>query len=206
MTSQSYERLVIFLHGVGSSGADLAPLAGAFERFLPDTRFVSPDAPEPSAFGAGYQWFSVVGVTGADRPARVAAARAGFDALVQGLIDEAGFADSLDRVAFVGFSQGAIMSLDALATGRWAPACIVAFSGRLASPDPLTPKPNARALLIHGAVDAVIPPSETVEAATRLRAAGVEVESQLLPGIGHTIAPASIPDAGRFLAKNLGVL
>ena len=49
--------------------------------------------------------------------ARVAAARAPFDALLAGIVAEHGLTDALDRVALVGFSQGSIMALDAVATG-----------------------------------------------------------------------------------------
>lgn len=193
--------LVILLHGVGSSGADLAPLGAALSRFLPDTLFVSPNAPDPSAYGAGYQWFSVVGVTPENRAERIMAARSGFDAVVEAAIVDNGFADRRDRVAFIGFSQGSIMALDALATGRQSPVALVAFAGRLATPEPFAPPINAHALLIHGDVDAVIPASEARSAAERLSAAGVTVETDIVPGIGHTIAPQSVQTAGRYLAR-----
>jgi phospholipase/carboxylesterase len=195
--------LVMFLHGVGSSGADLAGLAASFGRTLPEAVFASPNAPEPSSFGAGYQWFSIAGVTETNRAGRIEAARAGFDAVVTAEIAAADFADRLDRVVFLGFSQGSIMALDALATGRWPIAGTVAFAGRLATPDPLTPPPGSRALLIHGANDPVIPASETTSAAARLRAAGVTIETEIVPGVGHTIAPVSLPLASDFLAKVL---
>lgn len=199
--------LVILLHGVGSSGSDLLPLGAALQRFVPKTRFVSPNAPEPSAFGAGYQWFSVVGVTAENRADRIVAARDGFDATIEAAILENGFADKRHRVAFIGFSQGSIMALDALATGRHSPAAVVSFAGRLATPDPLTPPINAEVLLLHGDADSVIPASETRTAAERLLSAGVMVETEILPGIGHTIAPQSIQTAGRFLGRQFaGVL
>lgn len=201
MASTAPDFLVILLHGVGSSGADLVPLGAALDRFVPNAKFVSPNAPEPSAFGAGYQWFSVVGVTTENRVARVIAARDGFDAVIEAAITENGFADKRQRVAFVGFSQGSIMALDALATGRHSLAAVVSFAGRLATPDPLTPPINAEALLLHGDADPVIPSTETRAAAERLLSAGVMVETEILPGIGHTIAPQSIQTAGRFLAR-----
>jgi phospholipase/carboxylesterase len=206
MASKTPDFLVVLLHGVGSSGADLAPLGAALSRFLPDTQFVSPDAPDPSAYGAGYQWFSVVGVTPENRPERIVAARSGFDAVIEAAIVDNGFADRRERVALIGFSQGSIMALDALATGRQSPLAVVAFAGRLATPDPLAPPINAHALLIHGDSDAVIPAAETRSAAERLTAAGVTVETDIVPGIGHTIAPQSIQVAGRYLARLFDVL
>lgn len=193
--------LVIFLHGVGSRGADLAPLAQLWQPLLPGARFVAPDA--PFAFEAApeaRQWFSIAGVTDANRPDRVAAARPAFDALIGGLIAEHGLSDGLDRVALVGFSQGSIMALDACASGRWPVAGVVAFAGRLASPQPLSPSPDTRVLLVHGGGDPVIPAIESRRAQQTLSAAGVAVERHELPGLGHQLSIEGATLAGRFLA------
>ncbi|WP_281423343.1 hypothetical protein [Rhizobium laguerreae] len=41
----SKSSLVIFLHGIGASGAQLMPLAASWRSSLPNTRFAAPDAP-----------------------------------------------------------------------------------------------------------------------------------------------------------------
>ena len=48
-----------------------------------------------------------------------AAARGALDDLLMRQLDLYGFAHRLDRVALVGFSQGATMVFDAIASGRW---------------------------------------------------------------------------------------
>nr|WP_322791014.1 phospholipase [Agrobacterium vitis] len=118
--------LAIMLHGGGSNGADFAPLANSWKASLPSAVFVSPNAPAPSSFGSGYQWFSVAGVTEDNRSARIADARRSFDQVISSIVEGNGFTDKLDRVALVG------------------------FSGRLASPLPLQPALEAHILLIHG--------------------------------------------------------
>lgn len=196
--------LVIFLHGVGSRGEDLLPLAGPLRDALPGTVFVAPDAPFPFPYGMGHQWFSIAGVTEENRAGRIEAARADFDRVIGETIETFGFAEKRDRVAFVGFSQGTIMALDALVTGRWPVGPIVGFSGRLASPLPLSPDKASPVLLVHGAADSVIPAAETVKAATTLQALGVDVESRILPGLDHTISAEGVELAGKFLADKLG--
>lgn len=197
-------RLVIFLHGVGSRGEDLLPLAGPLRGALPGTAFAAPDAPFPFPYGMGHQWFSIAGVTEDNRAGRIEAARADFDRVVRETIEAFGFAEKLDRVAFVGFSQGTIMALDALVSGRWPVGAIVGFSGRLASPLPLSPDKATPVLLVHGAADSVIPAAETAKAAATLQALGVDVESRILPGLDHTISAEGIELAGAFLADRLG--
>lgn len=193
--------LVILLHGVGSRGADLAALGPLLQTGLPGAAFEAPDAPDPFVMGGpGRQWFSVSGVTEANRAARVKAARPGFDAVVTDLIAKHGLTDHPEQVAFVGFSQGTIMVLDAVASGRWAPGAVVGFSGRLATPDPLTPAPDTRLLLIHGEADGTIPAAESQRAQQRLAAAGAHVDLKLLPGLGHSINRAVVDLATRHLA------
>jgi phospholipase/carboxylesterase len=191
----------MMLHGVGSSGNDLAPLAKTWKDSLPGAIFVSPNAPSRSSFGSGYQWFSVAGVTEDNRSMRIKEARTAFDATISGIIEENGFSDRLDRVAFVGFSQGTIMALDAIASGRWPVGAIVGFSGRLASPLPLQAAVSAPVLLVHGSADPVIPAAETTKAAAVLQQQGVKVETLLMPGLGHTISADGAAHAVTFLAS-----
>lgn len=202
--SDAARTLVILLHGVGSNGADLAPLGNAWREALPGALFVSPNAPERSSFGSGYQWFSVAGVTPQNRAARIEAARPGFDATVKAIIDDNGFSGRLDRVALVGFSQGTIMSLDAIASGRLGVGAVVGFSGRLASPEPLAPAAKMPVLLVHGTADPVIPVSDTEDAAGKLTGLGFKVETLIEPGLPHTISAAGAAKAAEFLAGIFG--
>ncbi len=195
------KNLVIMLHGVGSRGDDLAQLGQLWRPELPDTLFVAPDAPFPFEHGAGHQWFSIAGVTENNRPQRVADARAAFDAVLLRLMDANGLAGCPQRVVLVGFSQGSIMALDAMASGRWPVAGVVAFSGRLSSPVPLAPSPGVPVLLIHGAQDSVINPLETQRAAATLRTLGVAADAIILPGLGHSLSSEGVTLAGSFITR-----
>ncbi|KJV34632.1 alpha/beta hydrolase [Pantoea sp. SM3] len=195
--------LVIFLHGVGSNGDDLAVLGQHWASLLPDVAFASPNAPYPFEHAMGYQWFSLTGITPENRPARVRQARAAFDETLQQLMAQHGMADAWDKVILVGFSQGSIMALDALASGRYPLAGVVAFSGRLSFEGALTPNPQTPALLIHGKVDDVIPFSESESAVARLQAAGVTVEARYEAATGHTISSQGAMQAAAFIAQCL---
>ncbi|MCF3642753.1 dienelactone hydrolase family protein [Rhizobium sp. TRM95111] len=203
MSTIAANTLVIMLHGVGSNGNDLAPLGHAWKASLPGAVFVSPNAPAPSSFGSGYQWFSVAGVTEENRSARIADARPSFDEVISSIIEENGFTGKLDRVAFVGFSQGTIMALDAVASGRWPIGAVVGFSGRLASPLPLQPALETPVLLVHGRADPVIPATESSKAAATLQTLGLKVELLTLSGVPHTISAEGAARAGSFLAEAL---
>ncbi|OON38005.1 phospholipase [Izhakiella australiensis] len=192
--------LAILLHGFGSNGDDLAGLAARWAPDLPGVKFASPNAPERFPHGAGYQWFALDGVTAENRPQRVADARASFDRILERILQQ--MTDKLDKVVLVGFSQGAIMALDAVASGRWPVAGVVAFSGRLASTPPLKPA-IAPLLLVHGMIDPVIPYAESERAAGQLRDLGYPVTTQFEPSTGHTISAAGARAAAGFIAERL---
>ncbi|QIE97764.1 prolyl oligopeptidase family serine peptidase [Pantoea stewartii] len=195
--------LVFFLHGVGSNGDDLAPVGDYWATLLPDVVFASPDAPYAFEQGMGYQWFSLAGITPENRPGRVREAREAFDRVLRDLMAQHDMAECWEKVILVGFSQGSIMALDLLASGRYPLAGVVAFSGRLAFDGPLTPLAHTPALLIHGRADAVIPVSESESAAARLKAAAVPVEALIEPQTGHTISAEGALHAASFIAQCL---
>ncbi len=203
--SGANDSLVVFLHGVGASGADLAPLAEPLSAFLPSTAFAAPDAPARFDGGElGRQWFSIAGVGADNRQQRIEQAREGFDRVVSAALAERGFAGRLDRVALFGFSQGAMMALDAVASGRWPVAAVVAAARRRAgAADPLPAAAATPALLLHGEADAMVPAEESRRAATRLKAAGFNVEARFFARLGHAISGEGVAAAGAFLARAL---
>jgi phospholipase/carboxylesterase len=203
MTKPRQDKLVIFLHGVGAKGEDLMPLGKVWARALPQTAFAAPDAPYPFDHGPGRQWFSISGITSANRPQRVQAARREFDLTITAIIAHHGLTNALHSVAFVGFSQGSIMALDAIVSGRWAVGAVIAFSGRLSTPEPWTPVKRSATLLVHGEDDGVIAASESTHAFHSLRELGISTECFILPGVGHTISPEGAAIAERFLVERV---
>lgn len=193
------KKIVIFLHGVGSSGADLEPLGDYWASSMPDVTFLSPDGPYAFDQGNGYQWFSISGVNEINRPVRVQDARVALDQTLNDLLLEHGASWEKDKIVLVGFSQGTIMSLDVLASNRLPVHAIVGFSGRLASPQPYTVSSNVPLLLIHGKADPVIPYSETEKAAQQLKAQGVKVTTFFEEGIVHTISQQGAEEAAKFI-------
>lgn len=189
------DRLLVLLHGVGAHGSSIRWMADHLA--LPAGVAVeAPDAPEPfdqAPAGPGRQWFSVAGVTAQNRAARIAAARDGFDATLRAIVQRHGLADRLDRVALLGFSQGSIMALDAVVTGRWPVGLVLAFSGRLGTPAQHG-APTMPVLIAHGSADPVIPATEAQAAHQALAGSELVIDAH----VGHAPGPQGMAAAARL--------
>lgn len=188
--------LFLLFHGVGADARHMAPLAQALVAEYPQAAVLCLDGPD--AFdavpggGAGFQWFSVRGVTETNRPERVAAAMPRFIASVREL--QAHFGVSWPCTALAGFSQGAIMALEAVQAEPQLAGRVLAFSGRHASA-PLHAPQDTSVHLFHGLADPVIPPGPAIDSAERLVALGGDVTADVLPGIGHELHPRLVAQA-----------
>lgn len=200
--------VVVFLHGYGADGADLIGLADPLAPHLPDTLFLSPNAPQRSVVNPlGYQWFPIPYMDGsseAQAAEGMAASARSLDAYLDAVEAETGLGP--DRTVLVGFSQGTMMSLHVALRRSRAVAGIVGFSGRLLAPERLEAEISCRppVLLIHGDQDQVVPLSSLPAAAQALKAAGVEVMTHVSRGVGHGIAPDGLGLALGFIHDRLG--
>ncbi|WP_234881912.1 alpha/beta hydrolase [Agrobacterium larrymoorei] len=175
------------------------PLSNAWRSSFPNARFAAPDA--PLHHWRGHQWFLIEGDP--LDPARIRAARKTFDDLMTDVVHREGFNEAHHRVAFVGVSQGAIVALDAIASGRWQIGALVSFAGLLA-PQQVSPlSKTTQVLLVHGQADTIIPAADSMMAASQFQAAGFEVELDVEPGVGHTISSSGADRARAFLRRSL---
>ncbi len=182
------ELLFVLFHGVGASAAHMAPLAHALAAEYPQAAVLCLDAPDSfdgvPGGGAGFQWFSVRGVTEENRPERVAATMPRFVAQVRDL--QSRFEMDWPRTALVGFSQGAIMALEAVQAEPHLAGRVLAFSGRHATA-PMHAPADTTVHILHGLDDRVMPHASAVDSAERLLALGGDVTADVLPGIGHEL-------------------
>ncbi len=178
------EQLMLLFHGVGSTAADLVPVGEMLAKEFPAAFIVSVAAPAASNAPGGRQWFSVMGISEENRPARVEAAMPAFVETVRHWQAEAGV--STEAVALVGFSQGGIMALESTRDCQAVAGRVVSIAGRFAQL-PETANPDTTLHMFHGKVDPVIPYGFTVEAAQHLVNIGADVTADVIPFVGHQI-------------------
>jgi phospholipase/carboxylesterase len=197
-------RLVILLHGLGADGNDLIGLAPYWAPVLPDTEFLSPNAPFPCDMApSGYQWLSARDPSPESRLAGARAAGAILDGFIDDELKKRDLTEA--QLALVGFSQGTMMSLFVGPRRERPLAGIVGFSGRLIAPALLQNEIRSRPpiLLVHGTDDAMVSYDSMAEAETALTGAGVSVETLSCPGVGHGIDEEGLRRGGQFLQRVL---
>lgn len=179
--------LVILLHGFAADGRQLVPLARAFRSDLFDLAYLLPHAPfalggtslrswtEPNVLADDSALFEGLAATAPFLERFIDAERARY------LLEE-------DRVALVGFSQGAMLALHVGLRREATPAAIVGFSGELVGRDRLDDiTARSPVAMVHGDRDPVIPVASMWASADALQATGVPVTTTVIPGLGHRI-------------------
>ena len=178
--------LIVLLHGVGGTPADMAPLAALIAAHDPHARVAAPPAAVPcDRGGAGHQWFSVDGITEENRPGRIDAALPAFVATIEALQRAHGVGPGATVLA--GFSQGAIMAL-AACKGRYLARHVVGIAGRFA-PLPDAWERRTAVSLVHGRMDRTMPVQHSERAFERLAALGADVRLDVVPRAVHQLAP-----------------
>ena len=179
-------QLILLFHGVGADAQAMRPAGERLAAEFPFAMIVSVAAHQRSETTDGFQWFSVAGITEENRAERIAQALPAFEACVAHWQQVAGV--DAAATALIGFSQGAIMALEA--TKRDVPLAsrVFAISGRFATL-PQVPASDTTIHLLHGKTDTVMPYSHTVEAAHHLRDLGADMTAEVLPFIGHEMHP-----------------
>jgi predicted esterase len=174
-------RTVILVHGRGDSAAGILTLADAFD--LTDVSWVAPQA-------AGGTWYPYPFLAPLQKNEPwLSSGLCAIGSLVTTLISEGG---SEDRIAVMGFSQGACLAQEYAAQNARRYAAIIGLSGGLIGP-PGTPRnyqgsfDATPVFLGCSDVDPHIPVERVDESAAVFRRMGAVVDERIYPRMGHTV-------------------
>lgn len=199
--------LVVLLHGFGTNGAAMLGLATALSVALPDTTFLTPDAPDPApGRPGGRMWFSIPELDGSspeEADARLQASARLLDAFLDHQLSAHGLHAS--AVALLGFSQGAGMAYEVGPRRCDQMAGIVAISGRRKRKATLATEVRSKPpfLILAGADDPLITTEETTRTAACMSQAGIPAMRVLIGGTGHGISDDMLAVARDFLKSAL---
>ena len=202
---------VIWLHGLGASGDDFAPVVPMFRAAgLTQTRFIFPHAPvQPVTVNGGMAmpaWYDIVAMDLA-RKIDVAGIRRSATRVDQ--IIAAQIADGIEstRIVLVGFSQGGAVALYAGVRSAVPLAGILALSTywvgeQDTSLQPGVPPAELPIAIHHGTQDPVVPFVLGEAAKESLEALGYATEFQAF-AMPHSVVPEQLADIGQWMTKRL---
>lgn len=186
---------VVLIHGRGASAADILGLVPALA--APGVAFLAPEA-------AGHTWY----------PNSFLARREQNEPWVSSALEKVGAVVETahaagvpyERIVICGFSQGACLSTEFVASQPRRYGALIAFTGGLIGPpgtefDFSGDLAGMPALLSSGDPDPHVPWGRILESAAVLRGLGAEVATQHYPGKPHSIFPEELDLAAKLIGR-----
>ncbi len=197
------QNAVIMLHGVGSNGQDLISLAPYLAQALPNTAFISPDAPfpcdmVPPGYPNAYQWFSLQNREPHVMLQGVKSAFPLVEEFIEAQLERLEL--SHDKLALMGFSQGTMTSLHVAPRLKDRVAGVLGYSGALLWEEEGASQ-KMPIHLIHGEADDVVPVQARELAEKTLSANGYTITGYTTAGLTHSIDQEGIESGAAFLQK-----
>ena len=197
---------IILLHGYGGDGKDISMLALNWKRFLPNTIFLCPDGHETCSINPnGYQWFDLSN----DDPNYILEESKKSEKKINEFIKEVKKNYNLknSQICLSGFSQGCMMSINLGLTTNENYNCVVGFSGKIIDKKDLLKRKTSstKMLLMHGDMDAVVPPNNLLEAKDFMIRNNIQVETKMIKNCDHHIPIEASSLALNYIKNNFKV-
>lgn len=202
--TSAHTATVVWLHGLGASGSDFAPMPRIIQR--PDVRWVFPNAPErPVTVNGGYvmpAWYDILHMHPGPGRESETDIRATGEVLHELIDAEIARGVPPSRVVLIGFSQGGAMALHCGLRRKASLAGIAALSTYLTLPEHLDAEMTdaARSTPIffgHGTHDDVVPMSRG-QAAFEALSPGRDARWHDYP-MAHQVMPKELRDLSAWL-------
>ena len=197
---------IILLHGYGGSGKDISMITLNWKRFLPNTVFLCPDGHEKCSINPnGYQWFD----SSNDDPNYILEESKKSEKKINEFIKEVKKNYNLknSQICLSGFSQGCMMSINLGLTTNENYNCVVGFSGKIIDKKDLLKRKTSstKMLLMHGDMDAVVPPDNLFEAKDFMIRNNIQVETKMIKNCDHHIPIEASSLALNYIKNNFKI-
>ena len=197
---------IILLHGYGGDGKDISMITLHWKRFLPNTVFLCTDGHEKCSINPNrYQWFDLSN----DDPNYILEESKKSEKNINEFIKEVKKNYNLknSQICLSGFSQGCMMSINLGLTTNENYNCVVGFSGKIIDKKDLLKRKTSstKMLLMHGDMDAVVPPDNLFEAKDFMIRNNIQVETKMIKNCDHHIPIEASSLALNYIKNNFKV-
>ena len=195
---------IILFHGYGGDGNDISVLANYWKRFLPNTIFLCPNAPEICSVNpSGFQWFDLTH----DKKEYILKESGLVEEKINSFIDEVKEVYKIkeEKICLTGFSQGCMIILNIALKSFKEFNCIIGFSGKIINQEDLINKINSKQkiFLFHGDKDNIVPLSNLLEAKEFFSRINYKIRTKILKNCEHHIPIEASSLALKYIKKNL---
>ena len=204
LSNNKPSQAIVLCHGYGGDGKDISTLAINWQRFLPDTIFLCPNAPQVCSINSqGYQWFDLT----SEKEEIILEKSLEAEKKLSTFLDQVfnNFQLETNKLSLVGFSQGCMMSLQVGLKKKQQINSVIGYSGKIINKKYLTNNINSKPkiFLMHGENDTIVPPTSLLEAKEYLKNHGISVKTKLFKNCEHAIPVEGVSLGLEFLKKNL---
>ena len=201
-----FDKIIIFLHGYGANGHDLISIGNAWHNELPNTMFISPNAPFDCPWGNNaYQWFELTSIS----PESIEDGLNKAGPYLNEVIDYISKKTKIpfEKIFFVSFSQGTMMALYHLCQRNSLCAGIMGYSGLLFCDENFDSNVKNRPpiRLYHGKNDDVIIFEQTVNASKKLKSLDFDVDHKIKDSLGHGIDEEGLEYGLEFIKQTFNI-
>ena len=198
------QQAIVLCHGYGGDSRNISTLAIHWQRFLPETIFLCPNAPEICKVNPqGYQWFDLSSDQEEVILEKSLEAEEKLNTFLDQVLDN--FQLEPNNLALVGFSQGCMMSIQIALKKKEQINCLVGYSGKVINQKHLSDNINSKPkiFLMHGANDTLVSPTHLLEAKEYLVKHGLKIKTKMFKDCEHSISVKGTSLGLGFLRKNL---
>ena len=197
---------VIFLHGYGANGKDLIGIGDIWKQNLPNTVFLSPNAPFSCEGNYdAYQWFDLTSIA----PEKIGEGLEKAGPYLHNYIEnvKAKFSLGDEKIFFSTFSQGSMMAMYHLCKRKRNCGGLLAYSGLLFEDKNFDKNVVSKfpIRIYHGKNDEVIPYDNSIKAFKKFKSLGFDVEYFIQEDLEHGIDNFGIDFGLNFLKKTINI-
>ena len=203
-SDKEIKNIIVLLHGYGGDGNDIAQVTLNWKRFLPNTLFVCPNAPEVCKVNpTGFQWFDLMDQTDDEILSKSLIAENKLDNFINEITNQNKL--SFKDIALVGFSQGCMISLQTALKKKDQIKCLIGYSGKILNIKHLNQNINSKPeiFLMHGDKDSVVPVNFLLEAKEFFSQNSYKIQTKIFNNCEHRIPTEGSSLGLEFLKKNL---
>ena len=204
LSEKKPKQIIVLCHGYGGDGKDISVLAMNWQRFMPETIFLCPNAPEVCSVNPqGYQWFDLT----TEKEEIILEKSLVAEQKLNKFLDQAldNFQLEAANLAMVGFSQGCMISLQVALKKKKEINSVIGYSGKVINQNHLLNNINSKPkiFLMHGENDTIVSPIHLLEAKEYLKNQDIKVKTKIFKNCEHKIPVEGVSLGLDFLKKNL---